>query len=194
MAGTGKSTVARTDAQYYFDKKRLGASFFSSRGGGDVSSASKFVTIIAVQLASSIPVLPQYVGDAVMEGRDIASRSLRDQQRELVLRPLSKLDGKSCQPSYIVIVDALDEYDDENNIRVILHLLAEAPLLERAWIRVLLTSRPEIPIRHGLGRMPAEDHHHFVLHNISPSTVDHDISIFLEYNLKLIGQERAQCI
>jgi hypothetical protein len=30
-----------------------------------------------------------------------------------------------------------------------------------------------------------------VLHNISPSIVDHDISIFLKYNLKLIQQERS---
>jgi hypothetical protein len=99
LAGTGKSTVARTVAQYYFDKKRLGASFFFSRGGGDVSSASKFVMSIAVQLATSIPVLRQYVKHAVMERDDIASRSLRDQWRELVLRPLSKLDGNSCQSS-----------------------------------------------------------------------------------------------
>jgi hypothetical protein len=191
LAGTGKSTVARTVAQYYFDKKRLGASFFFSRGGGDVSSANKFVTSIAVQLATSIPVLRQYVSDTVMERDDIASRSLRDQWRELVLRPLSKLDANSCQSSFVVVVDALDECDDENNIRIILHLLAEARLLERVWIRVLLTSRPEIPIRHGFGQIPAKDHHDFVLHNISPSTVDHDITIFLEYNLKLIGEERS---
>jgi hypothetical protein len=33
------------------------------------------------------------------------------------------------------------------------------------------------------------EHCDFVLHNIPPSIVDHDISIFLEYNLRLIGQE-----
>ncbi len=33
------------------------------------------------------------------------------------------------------------------------------------------------------------EHHDFVLHNISQSIVDHDISIFLAYNLGLIGQE-----
>ena len=55
LAGTGKSTIARTIARNYFDKKRLGASFFFSRGGGDVSHAGKFVSSIAVQLTSSIP-------------------------------------------------------------------------------------------------------------------------------------------
>jgi hypothetical protein len=91
----------------------------------------------------------------------------------------------------VVVVDALDECDDDNNIRIIVHLLAEARLLEKVQIRVLLTSRPEIPIRHRFSQIPAKDHHDFVLHNISPSTVDHDITIFLEYNLNLIGQERS---
>jgi len=30
----------------------------------------------------------------------------------------------------------------------------------------------------------------FVFHNVYPSIVDHDISVFLEHNLRLIGQER----
>jgi hypothetical protein len=147
-----------------------------------------------VQLATSIPALRQYISDAVTENSDIASQSLRDQWRELVLRPLLKLDGNYCQSLYVVVVDALDELDkgdDENDVRIILHLLAEVRLLERVRLRVLLTSRPETLIRHGFRQIPDEEHHDFVLHNISPLTVDHDITIFLEYNLKLIGQERS---
>ena len=57
LAGTGKSTIARTVACEYSERKRLGASFFFSRGGGDVSHASKFFISIAVQLASNTPPL-----------------------------------------------------------------------------------------------------------------------------------------
>ena len=46
LAGTGKSTVACTIAREYFGQKRLGASFFFSRGGRDVGHAGKFVTSI----------------------------------------------------------------------------------------------------------------------------------------------------
>jgi hypothetical protein len=38
-------------ARKYHDRQRLAASFFFSRGGGDVGHAGKFVTSIAVQLA-----------------------------------------------------------------------------------------------------------------------------------------------
>jgi hypothetical protein len=47
-------------------------------------------------------------------------------------------------------------------------------------------------IRHGFYQISKTEHHDFVLHNISPPIVDHDISIFLEYNLRLIGEEDAQ--
>jgi hypothetical protein len=48
IAGTGKSAIARTIACKYHNKNHLGASFFFSRGGGDVSHAGKFFTSIAV--------------------------------------------------------------------------------------------------------------------------------------------------
>jgi hypothetical protein len=61
MAGTGKSTIARTVAREYYDRNRLGASFFFSRGGEDVSQAGKYFTTIAVQLANKSPVLKRHI-------------------------------------------------------------------------------------------------------------------------------------
>lgn len=191
LAGTGKSTIARTVARKYFDQKRLGASFFFSRGGGDVGHAGKFVTSIAWQLADNIPSLHQNICDAIKERRHIASQSLRDQWQQLVLRPLSKLSENGGTSSYVLVVDALDECDNDDNIRIIIHLLAEARSLKMVRLRVFLTSRPEIPIRYGFGQMLDAEHMDFILHNISPSIIDHDISVFFKYNLKLIGEENS---
>jgi len=191
LAGTGKSTIARTVARRFFEQKRLAASFFFSRGGGDVGHAGKFVLSIAVQLTSSIPALHRHIYDAILERSDIAILSLYDQWRQLVLGPLSKLTDDSCAASYVLVIDALDECDDEHDIRVVLLLLAEVRALTTVRLRVFLTSRPEIPIRHGFYQMPDTQHQDFVLHNISPSIVDRDISTFLEYNLHIIGQEHS---
>jgi hypothetical protein len=190
LAGTGKSTIARTVARRYFEETQLGASFFFTKGGGDLGHAGKFVTSVAVQLANSVPPLHKHICAAVNE--HTASQTLRDQWHQLVIRPLSKLDGSDCHSSYILVVDALDECDDDNNIRIILQLLAEARSLQRVRLRVLLTSRPDIAIRYGFSQIPDMERQEFVLHSISPSIIDHDISIFLEYNLRLIGQEDSQ--
>jgi hypothetical protein len=191
MAGTGKSTIARTVARRYYEQQRLAASFFFSKGGGDVGHAGLFITSIAMQVAQNVPASRQYIRDAIAERNDIASQSLHDQWQQLVLRPLSELGENREQSVYILVVDALDECDNDNNIRIIIHLLAEARSLKTTRLRIFLTGRPDIPIRNGFYQIPDAEHRDFVLHNISPSIVDHDISIFFEYNLKLIGQEHA---
>ncbi|KAA6411567.1 MAG: hypothetical protein FRX48_04847 [Lasallia pustulata] len=190
LAGTGKSTIARTVARKYFENGQLGASFFFSRGGGDVGHASKFFTTIAVQLAQKSQSLQRYIGDAVRKNANIATQSLGDQWRQVVLGPLSKLSGDSYPSSYIFVIDALDECDNNEDIRTILKLLAEAQTFQTIRLRVLLTSRPEIPIRHGFYQIPETEHQLFVLHHISPSIIDHDITIFLKYNLGRIGQTK----
>lgn len=57
MAGTGKSTIARTVARTLTEQKRLAANFFFSRGRGDLSHAGKLLSTIAVQLAATSPTL-----------------------------------------------------------------------------------------------------------------------------------------
>jgi hypothetical protein len=188
-AGTGKSTIAQTVAHAYSAKKGLGASFFFSRGGGDVGHAEKFVTTVAFQLANVIPGLKREICDAISKRNDIVTQSLRDQWQDLILSPLSNLDRKDYQSKYVLVIDALDECEDQNDIQIILQLLAEVRSLKGVQLRVLLTSRPEGPIRFGLSQIRKDDHEDFVLHNISSSTVNHDIPVFLRNELGLIRKK-----
>jgi hypothetical protein len=191
LAGTGKSTISRTVARRCSEQKRLGASFFFSRGGGDVSHAGKLFTSLAVQLADAVPSVQTHICDAVRERSDITNLSLLDQWRELVIRPLKlvKSDKPSSPSSYLLIIDALDECDNEGHVRTILQLLAEARSLTTVILRVFLTSRPEVPIRYGIRAIPQAEHQDFVLHDIQPAIINHDISLFLEHHLGTIGQE-----
>jgi hypothetical protein len=188
LAGTGKSTISRTVARRYNEQKRLGASFFFSKGGGDVSHAGKFFTSLAMQLAYAVPSLQTHIRDAVRERSDIASLSPSEQWRQLVLSPLSNLQSESYQ-SYILVVDALDECGDDKDVRIILQLLAEARSIKTVQLRVFLTSRPEIPVLHGMHCIPQAEHQDFTLQDIPLAIVNHDISLFLEYNLGTIRQE-----
>ena len=189
-AGTGKSTIARTIARECYDEGRLGASFFFSKGGGDAGHAGKFFTTLAFQLAKTSPILESYICDAVKANIDIKDQSLRDQWTQLILQPLSRLDENFFPSlSYIFVVDALDECEGEGNIRAIIQLLAEAQSLKKVQLRVFLTSRPEVPIRYGFHPTSGVEHEEFILHNISPPIIDHDIQVFLKHNLELIGEE-----
>jgi hypothetical protein len=152
-----------------------------------VSHAGKFFTSLAVQLTYAVPSLQTHIRDAVRERSDIANLSLLDQWRQLVLGPLSKLE-KSHQ-SYVLVIDALDECEDDNDVRIILQLLAEARSLTTIRLLVFLTSRPEIPIRYSMHHILQAEHQDFILHNVPATIVNHDILLFLEYNLRIIRQE-----
>jgi hypothetical protein len=152
-----------------------------------VGHAGKFFTSLAVQLATAIPTLQKQVCDAIIERRDVAKLSLSDQWHQLILHPLSRLE--QSHQLYVLIIDALDECEGDQNVRIILGLLAEARSIETVRLRVFLTSRPEIPIRHGIHYIPQAEHQDFILHNVPPTIINHDISLSLEYNLGIIRQQ-----
>jgi hypothetical protein len=188
LASTGESTIVHTVFCRCFEQDCLRASFFFSKGDRDVGHACKFFTTIALQLVKKSSSLHCYICKAVTEHSNIVSQSLQDQWRQLVHRLLSKFDDSSCL-SYILVVDALDECNNDYNIQMILHLLAEARSLKTVQLQVFITSRPEIPIRHSIYELPKAEHQDFILYNIAPVIVDQDISKFLGYNLKIIRQE-----
>ena len=109
MAGTGKSTVARTVAREYHAQNKLGASFFFSRGEKDVSNVGKFFTTIAVQLAQKSPTLRSRICEVVAKNGDIDTRVLSEQWELLVLRPLTITEAGSLQLPLLLVIDALDE-------------------------------------------------------------------------------------
>ena len=188
LAGTGKTTIAGTVAQKH---GHFTVSFFFSRGGGDTGRARKIFTSIAVQLADRSPILRRYICDAIEECSNISSLSLHDQWRYLILTPLSRLEKSFRGLSLLLVIDALDECDDENDIKAIINLVAEARSLGTIQFRVFISSRPDIPIRHGFYHVDNENHRDFVLHDIPRTTIGNDITHFLEHNFDTIRRERC---
>lgn len=88
MAGTGKSTIARTVARSFKDDGILGASFFFKRGEGDRGSAAKFFPTIVKQLAVHIPQMIAGIQKAIEDDPAIPGKSLREQFNKLMLQPL----------------------------------------------------------------------------------------------------------
>lgn len=187
MAGTGKSTVSRTVAQMLFRKGILGASFFFKRGYADRGSAAKFCTTIARQLALHHRSFGTYLRAAVKERPDIGNKGLREQFERLIMEPLADATkNQSTGSSNIaIIVDALDECNSEPDIRLLISLFSEMRKLHGIEFRALLTSRPELPIRLGFNTVTGT-FRDLILHQIPRSVIEHDISVFLEYELQRI--------
>ena len=190
MAGTGKSTIARTVTRTLTEQKRLAANFFFSRGRGDLSHTGKLFSTVAIQLAATSRTLRHYICEAIAKHDNVSQQSMRDQWTKLVYQPLSKLEGDPQSPLILVfVVDALDECGRQQDIRTLLQLLTEARDLKNVQLRVLLTSRPEISIRLGFRAISGSVHEDFVLHDISAAIIRQDIAVFLRHELDKVKDE-----
>jgi NACHT domain len=159
MAGTGKSTIARTVAQSFRQKGLLGASFFFKRGEGDRGNATRSFPTIAIQLVDQVRPLAPYIARAIEADRTISTKSLKEQFDKLLLQPLLQLE--SCgQPilSVAIVIDALDECEQEKDIGTVLRLLSCVKKAGSIRLRILVTSRPELLIRLGFKKISDNDH------------------------------------
>ena len=150
MAGTGKSTIARTVARLFAKDGQLGASFFFKKGEGDRGTASRFFTTIAMDLMAHMPGLISSITKAIDADPTISEKALKDQFEKLILQPL--LETRQASPKIlglIIVIDALDECEREEDIQVILQLLTQTRGLGPVLLRIFVTSRPELPIRLG---------------------------------------------
>ena len=189
MAGTGKSTIARTVAHRLAEERILGASFFFSKGQGDVGNAAKFFTTVAALLAESIPSLKPHVCKAIAGDPRIFAKGLRDQWEQLILQPLRKLPIDSPDTRFVLVIDALDECDEDRDASLILQLFSQIDTISSIQLRAFITSRPERHIGFGFHSLPQSTRHCFILHEIPAQVVDNDIRIFLLDETKRIRQE-----
>jgi hypothetical protein len=89
--------------------------------------------------------------------------------------------------SVVIVIDALDECDQEADIRSLINVFSQAKTL-RPHLRVFLTSRPELPIRLGFSEIRGS-YQDLVLHDIPAQIIEHDIIIFLDNEFKKIRHD-----
>ncbi|KAK4249360.1 hypothetical protein C7999DRAFT_39481 [Corynascus novoguineensis] len=186
MAGTGKSTISRTLAARFSARSILGASFLFKKGDGDRGKAAMLFTTIASQLVHRLPILAPHVRDAIDSDSAIADKNKGEQFQKLLLEPLNKCNGVPHIPTIIlVVIDALDECDREEDAMAIIRILSKAKEVTSVALRFFITSRPELFIRSGFDEIHGE-YQDMVLHRIPEPVVEHDISAFLRYELARI--------
>ena len=149
-----------------------------------------FVTTLARQLADSQPVFKSHLSTAIANHESLKSQGLRTQWEQFVLDPLSKTTATSSGPLKLVfVIDAMDECDRDENIKLILQLFLELKNLQTKNTQIFLTSRPETIIRLGFSNMPPIVHRDLNLGSVPSHVVERDISTFLTHELRRIGEE-----
>jgi hypothetical protein len=147
-------------------------------------------------VANKLPKFKEQLRKALLADEGIPSRVLKDQWWELVTTPLLRLAIDSYPSPVVIVVDALDECDTESSIRQVIQLLVDPKNQNHRRLRILITSRPDVPVRDEFAQvLPGK--HHLILQDISKFIVEQDISLFFKHRLATIrpkDEEVAQLV
>lgn len=189
MAGTGKSTISRTVARLLSGRGKLGASFFFKRGEHGRSAVSRIFPTIAAQLVKREPAIAPYVKEAIDNNSDILGKGIEAQFRRLVQVPFSKVSqDKRKNDLLVIIIDALDECEREEDIRLLITLFSRVHHQDPVKLRVFVTSRPELPIRLGFSKVKGT-YLDLTLHTIPDTVVENDLRTYFNHELARIRDD-----
>jgi hypothetical protein len=192
LAGTGKSTIARTLCERLNGRGLLGASFFISRDQSDRREASNIVRSIAYQLAVSSRPVSEALCANLRETPVSAARSLQEQITDWIIIPARELSGNA---SLIIVIDALDESLTDFLGRpggALLMLLGRQLLQLASRIRLFITSRNEVPIQQMFHELSAVSKTAVKLHDLDSAVVQADIMRYLTHSFANIREARLE--
>ncbi|KAF5365439.1 hypothetical protein D9758_010875 [Tetrapyrgos nigripes] len=182
MAGTGKSTIAKSLCLKLGEEGLLAGTFFCSRQIQECKEYHNVIPTIAYQLAQYSSEFAAVIREALNMDPDIAHKEPDKQIKQLFANL-----WKDIPPFYtpVVIIDALDEC--ENISLVLKHLIPAIKNQEIPGLKFFLTSRPEQHVKDYFNidnmQQDRQTLQHFYLHNVQKSIVRDDISIFLQQGL-----------
>ncbi|CAE6529242.1 unnamed protein product [Rhizoctonia solani] len=182
MAGTGKTTIAYTYAKVLSDRQKPVACFFCFRTEPECRDVRRIVPTIVRQLAELSKAFRGQLCDSLKKNSALAGSTSVSHQFEHLLEAPFK--GVSLSEDIVVIIDALDECDEQDAVKLFLeHLVSCA---EGLPLKFLVTSRPE-PWIHGVMKLPRDpklDMTVISLHDIDKKVVQEDIRLYLEQKFK----------
>ena len=187
LAGTGKSTIAKTVAHLLANENQLGASFFCSRDEAERSNVRLVFPTLAFQLSETVLGFATELSKVIDIQPDIGYALPPEQLEKLIIGPFRNI-GSHSQP-ILIVIDALDECKDEKATSTILMALSQY-INAIPFLKLLVTSRPEQDARQTFRSL--EPYSNILdLHLVDRTLVDRDIHHFLNFRLTLMARNRS---
>lgn len=96
-----------------------------------------------------------------------------------MLQPILTVDQGQVMTSTVIVIDALDECEREQDMEIILELLPNIKKATDFGIRFFLTSRPESPICFGFDQIDWSDYQNTILQDLDYQT--NVLYIFIDF-------------
>ncbi|THU96992.1 hypothetical protein K435DRAFT_615602, partial [Dendrothele bispora CBS 962.96] len=109
MAGTGKSTIAKSICENLDQKGLLGGSFFCSRQIPDCRKHNLIIPTIAYQIAHHSCTYANVLIEALQKDPNIPHKTPKAQLDLLLIKPWQKVIQSMSLKQVVIVLDAMDE-------------------------------------------------------------------------------------
>ncbi|KAF8339878.1 uncharacterized protein EI90DRAFT_2907679, partial [Cantharellus anzutake] len=152
-AGSGKSTILNSVAQYFSELHRRGAFLFWDRNDPVNSDPVHVIRTLAFQLGRFKPQIRAKLAAQIENLPDITTSPLDIQFKHLLEEPLAELARESDLAPIVIVLDALDECGTAGTRRNLLRTFSEGLARLPSMLRLLVASRDEPDIHASLSRL-----------------------------------------
>ena len=169
--GVGKSVFAGKVSQVYQETGRLAAYHFCKFNDSNLRNPLIMLQSLASQICDNVKDFKEELLEQLKRPHLI--QSLGDAFRVYLNEPLQNLQGREPM---LIVIDGLDESEADGKSEL-LELIAEEFCELPEWVKFLVTSRPEIPVKRKLSHLnPVE---------ILPDNKDNELDLqqYLEFRL-----------
>ena len=183
LPGIGKTTLAHSICASLHDQEQLAGAFFCRRDDPNLSEPGNILPTLIYKLAGIFPPFRSIVANCLRKDPNMTPESTKD---TLLLDLLDKL-PKHPNDFLVFVIDAFDECGDDRNRPRLLKCLTDAAA-RAPWLRIIITSRPEVDIQQVFDGLPQSSYVGYDLATDQESSGD--LRTFALRELELVARKR----
>jgi hypothetical protein len=140
--GIGKSSLAHSICEKLHDQKHFAGAFFCRRDDPNLSEPRNILPTLINKLAGIFPPFRSIVAEHLRNDPNLTSKSMK---HSVFLDFIQNL-PRHPKHTLAFVIDALDECGNDQSRQVLLKTLTDAAG-QVPWLKIIITSRPEVDIQ-----------------------------------------------
>ena len=140
--GIGKTSLAHSICEQLHDQKHLAGAFFCRRDDPNLSEPRNVLPTLINKLAGIFPPFRSIVAEHLRNDPNLTSKSMK---YTLFLDFIHNL-PRHPKHALVFVIDAIDECGNDQSRQALLKVLTDAAV-QVPWLKIIITSRPEVDIQ-----------------------------------------------
>jgi hypothetical protein len=181
LPGIGKTSLAHSVCEKLHGQRYLAGAFFCQRDDPKLSEPRNILPTLIYKLAETFPPFRSIVAEHLRNDTNLTPESMKDSLLLDFIRDIPR------QPKHalVFVIDALDECGDYRSRPVLLKVLTDVAAQAR-WLKIIITSRPEIDIQDFFKALTGSSHSSYDL--VTDQEANADLRTFAHSEFGLIAR------